>query len=108
MNYSYEINFSTRGAAGHGIQTDIKITGLTESRAKVIAAMGKKAFRSYDIVNEMTGEVEESFYRGTNFRYQYKDVAEVLAEIDHFLYLTKFERKRDGNCRFSFKLELDL
>ena len=43
MNYSYEINFSTRGAAGHGIQTDIKITGLTESRAKVIAAMGKKA-----------------------------------------------------------------
>lgn len=50
--------------------------------------MGKKAFRSYDIVNEMTGEVEESFYRGTNFKYDEKDIAEVISEIDHLLYLT--------------------
>lgn len=89
MNYTYEINFSTRGAAGYGIEMEAKITGLTENRAKIIAAMGKKAFRSYDIVNEQTGEVEESFYRGTNFKHEYKDIAETLAEINHFLYLTK-------------------
>lgn len=88
MNYTYEITFSTRGATENGIQTDIKITGLTENRAKVIAGMGKKAFRSYDIVNEMTGEIEESFYRGTNFKYEQEDIAAVIAKINHFLYLT--------------------
>ena len=88
MNFSYEINLSTRGATENGIQAEIKITGLTEKRAKIIAGMGMKAFRGYDIVNEMTGEVEESFYRGTNFKYQEKDIAKVIAEINHFLYLT--------------------
>lgn len=89
MNYSYEINLSTRGATEHGIQMEMKITGLTENRAKTIAGMGKKAFRSYEIVNEMTGEVEESFYRGTNFKYEEKDIAEVISEIDHLLYLIR-------------------
>lgn len=89
MNYSYEINLSTRGATENGIQMEIRITSLTENRAKIIAGIGKKAFRSYDIVNEITGEVEESFYRGTNFKYEQKDIAEVIAEINHFLYLTK-------------------
>ena len=89
MNYSYEINLSTRGATENGIQMEIRITSLTENRAKIIASIGKKAFRSYDIVNEITGEVEESFYRGTNFKYEQKDIAEVIAEINHFLYLTK-------------------
>ena len=88
MNYSYEINFKTRGATENGIQMEMRITGLTENRVKTIACMGKKAFRSYDIVNEMTGEVEESFYRGTNFKYEERDIAEVISEIDHFLYLT--------------------
>lgn len=89
MNYSYEINLSTRGATENGIQMEIRITSLTENRAKIIAGIGKKAFRSYDIVNEITGEAEESFYRGTNFKYEQKDIAEVIAEINHFLYLTK-------------------
>lgn len=89
MNYSYEINFKTREATENGIQMEMRITGLTENKAKTIAGMGKKAFRSYDIVNEMTGEVEESFYRGTNFKYDEKNIVEVIAEIDHFLYLTK-------------------
>ena len=87
MNYYYEINFSTRGATEHGIEMEMKITGLTKNRARTIACMGKEAFRSYDIVNEMTGEVEESFYRGTNFQYEKKDIAEVISEIDHLLYL---------------------
>ena len=89
MNYSYEINFKTRGATENGIQMEMRITGLTENRVKTIACMGKKAFRSYDIVNEMTGEVEESFYIGTNFKYEERDIAEAIAEINRFLYLTK-------------------
>lgn len=88
MNYSYEIIFSTKGATEHGIQMEKKITGLTKNRVRAIACIGKEAFSSYEIVNEMTGEVEESFYRGTNFKYEEKDIAEIISEIDHFLYLT--------------------
>lgn len=90
MNYSYEVCLSTRGAAGYGIQMEAKITGLSENKAKIVANMGIKAFRAYEIINEMTGEIEESFYRGTNFEHGCKDIAEVIAEINHFLYLTNY------------------
>ena len=87
INYTYEINFSTAGREENGMDISLKITNLDKVRVKAVAAMGIRGFRSYKIVNEQTGEIEESVYRGLEFSGN-RSAVQVMNEIEEFINAT--------------------
>lgn len=87
MNYTYEITFSTTGQRENGMNISLKITNLDKVRVKAVAARGIKGFHSYKIINEQTGEIEESFYRGLEFSGN-RSTAQVMNEIEEFINAT--------------------
>lgn len=87
MNYTYEINFSTEGQTKNGMNIGLKITNLDKVRVKAVAAMGIRGFRSYEIINEQTGEIEERVYRGVEFSGN-RSAVQVMNEIEEFINAT--------------------
>lgn len=87
MNYTYEINFSSVGQGENGMNISLKITNLDKVRVKAVAAMGIRGFRSYEIINEQTGEIEESVYRGLEFSGN-RSAVQVMNEIEEFINAT--------------------
>lgn len=87
INYTYEINFSTEGQGENGMNIGLKITNLDKVRVKAVAAMGIRGFRSYDIINEQTGEIEERVYRGVEFS-DNRSAIQVMNEIEEFINAT--------------------
>lgn len=87
MNYTYEINFSTEGQTKNGMSIGFKVTNLDKVRVKAVAAMGIRGFRSYDIINEQTGEIEERVYRGVEFSGN-RSAVQVMNEIEEFINAT--------------------
>lgn len=87
MNYTYEINFSTEGQEKNGMNIGLKVTNLDKVRVKAVAAMGIRGFRSYDIINEQTGEIEERVYKGLEFSGN-RSAVQVMNEIEEFINAT--------------------
>ncbi len=87
INYTYEINFSTEGQGENGMNIGLKVTNLDKVRVKAVAAMGIRGFRSYDIINEQTGEIEERVYRGMEFSGN-RSAVQVMNEIEEFINAT--------------------
>lgn len=87
INYTYEINFSTEGQGENGMNIGLKITNLDKVRVKAVAAIGIRGFRSYEIINEQTGEIEERVYRGVEFSGN-KSAVQVMNEIEEFINAT--------------------
>lgn len=87
INYTYEINFSTEGQTKNGMNIGLKITNLDKVRVKAVAAMGIRGFRSYEIINEQTGEIEEKVYRGVEFSGN-RSAVQVMNEIEEFINAT--------------------
>lgn len=87
INYTYEINFSTEGQGENGMNIGLKVTNLDKVRVKAVAAMGIRGFRSYDIINEQTGEIEERVYRGVEFSGN-RSAVQVMNEIEEFINAT--------------------
>lgn len=87
MNYTYEINFSTEGQTKNGMNIGLKITNLDKVRVKAVAVMGIRGFRSYEIINEQTGEIEERVYRGVEFSGN-RSAVQVMNEIEEFINTT--------------------
>lgn len=87
MNYTYKINFSVERQRKNGMSIDLKITNLNKVCAKAIAAIGIRGFRSYDIINEQTGEIEERVYRNEEFSGN-KSTIQIINEIEEFINAT--------------------
>lgn len=87
INYTYEINFSTEGQGENGMNIGLKITNLDKVRVKAVAAIGIRGFRSYEIINEQTGEIEERVYRGVEFSGN-RSAVQVMNEIEEFINAT--------------------
>lgn len=87
MNYTYKINFSVERQRKNGMSIDLKITNLDKVCAKAIAAIGIRGFRSYDIINEQTGEIEERVYRSEESSGN-KSTIQIINEIEEFINAT--------------------
>ena len=87
INYTYEINFSTEGQGKNGMNIGLKVTNLDKVRVKAVAAMGIRGFRSYEIINEQMGEIEERVYRGVEFSGN-RSAVQVMNEIEEFINAT--------------------